>query len=171
MLWLVLFLFLAALTLAVQFYTGVPPFPSTRGEKEAVCHFLKGEGSIYELGCGWGGLAVALAREFPERRVVGIELSPLPALVSWIRALFIANLHVRWGNFFATDLTDAGGVVCYLMMGPMPRLADKLDSELKAKTPVVAVAFHFRDRKPIQETITNGLMPGGVALYQWEKKC
>ncbi len=36
------------------------------------------EGTIVELGSGWGTLAVAFARRYPGCQVLAYELSPLP---------------------------------------------------------------------------------------------
>ena len=36
------------------------------------------EGTIFELGSGWGGLAFALARRFPRCPVRAFEISPVP---------------------------------------------------------------------------------------------
>lgn len=33
---------------------------------------------IADLGCGWGGLLMALSRKFPESSITGYELSPWP---------------------------------------------------------------------------------------------
>ena len=168
---LLLIAILALVTLGVQLYTSVPPFPSTQKEVEAVVKLLRShplrDGPVVELGCGWGTLLVALAKAFPERAVVGIELSPLPAFVAWIRSFRYPNMIIYCKNFFHYDACDAAAVTCYLMMGPMPKVAEKLDRELEADTPVVAIAFHFRDRTPVAEIEPSGVMPGGVALYRW----
>jgi hypothetical protein len=37
---------------------------------------LADDAIIYELGCGWGTLLMALARAFPRARIRGIEISP-----------------------------------------------------------------------------------------------
>ncbi len=151
--------------------SGAPPVPSTRAERADVVAMLR-EASlpdaarIYELGCGWGGLARALARAFPAARVVGIERSPVPWLVAWLRARTLPNLEVRFQNFLLTPLDDADALACYLMIRPMLPLAAKLDRELQAGTPVVALTFWFRDRLPEARRGTPGLR-GDVARYRW----
>ena len=39
---------------------------------------VKLEGTVYDLGSGWGGMAFALARRYPGCRVTGFEVPPLP---------------------------------------------------------------------------------------------
>ena len=40
------------------------------------------DGCVYELGSGWGQLAIHLAATYPSAQVIAIELSPLPYLFS-----------------------------------------------------------------------------------------
>ena len=73
-----------ALLLATTIRTGISPVPTTPRVAAAMLDLVPAlpPGRIYELGAGWGNLARALARRFPERQVVGYELSPLPLLVA-----------------------------------------------------------------------------------------
>lgn len=63
--------------LVFQGITGVPPLSSNAAEAADVVALLKHAGLseraiIYELGCGWGSLVIALARAFPEAQIRGI---------------------------------------------------------------------------------------------------
>ena len=151
--------------------TGAPPVPSERREIGEVITLLRRAGlpaspKIYELGSGWGALALALAGAFPEARVVGIELSPLPWLIARWRARGVTNLEIRWADFHRVDLEDADAVAAYLMITPMVPLAQTLDRRLQPGTPVVTVTFWFRDRRP-SATLRGSSGRGGVALYRW----
>src|SRR3984957_3679280 len=121
--------------LIFQGITGVPPMPSTSREAADVISLLKQAGLpeqaiVYELGCGWGSLVIALARAFPNARIRGIELSPLPYWVARFRTRKLPNVSVQRGNFFKFDLRDAQAVTSYLMIKPMPKLAAFLDRTL-----------------------------------------
>jgi hypothetical protein len=50
------------------------------------------------------------------------------------------------------------------MMKPMPRLACFLDGAIRPGTPVVALAFWFREREPV---LVQGAGLDGAALYRW----
>ncbi len=157
--------------LALYFATGVPPIPAKRAEARDVVALLRQAGlpegaRIYELGCGWGSLAIDLARAFPSAQVIGVEISPLVWAVARLRARWQPNLQVRWGSFHALSLADADAVTCYLMIRPMPEVAALLDRELRAGTPVVALTFWFRDRRPTATRRGPGLR-GDAALYAW----
>ena len=167
---------LAAATLATYVATGVAPVPSSRAARRAALEMLlarlgaphgSGTTTIHELGCGFGALVVDLARALPAARVVGVELSPIPFAVAWLRARRLPNAEVRFGDFFRRPLGDAAAVVCYLMLRPMPALAAKLDRELAPGTPVVALGFLFRGRPAEETRRVAGVFPMEVAVYRW----
>jgi hypothetical protein len=144
---------------------------SSADEAADVVKLLKAAGLpegavIYDLGSGWGALAAALARAFPEAQVRGIEISPLPYLVSRLRTRHLPNAVLRRGNFYAEDLSDAQAVTCYLMIKAMPKLASFLDRTLAPGTPVVSLSFWFRDRDMAASSTSAGLL-GATALYYW----
>ncbi len=148
---LVLVLAAFALMLGYTIRTGISPVPTTprvAAEIFAACppeSLIPPEAGnvVYELGSGWGNLAMALAKRFPERVVVGYELSPLPWLVSrlLLRLRPRPNLALHRADFMAADLSDAALVVCYLYPGAMRRLREKLERELPADALVVSNAF------------------------------
>jgi hypothetical protein len=150
--------------------TGVPALASSRSETRDVIALLQQaqlppNAVIIDLGSGWGTLVVALARAFPDARVHGVEMSPLPYWVSRLRTRGLANVSLRWGNFFRSDLQHADAITCYLMPGLMPRVRDMLDSGLKPGTPVVSNTFLFRGRAV--SASRNRALRGTVALYIW----
>lgn len=153
--------------------TGVPPYPSSPAERDAVVELLQGErlpeGIIYELGCGWGGLARRLAEAFPAHRIVAYELSPIVAWWAKIRTRHLPNLTVHHADYEKNALKPPVAVVCYLMIAANQRLGDKLARELPEGLPVVTVAFHFPNQQPIA-TRSPGGWPGGVMLYRWSRR-
>jgi hypothetical protein len=162
---------LAASLLIFQAITGVPPMPSTRNEAADVISLLKearlpDQATVYELGSGWGSLVIAMARAFPSARIHGIELSPLPYWVARFRTRNMPNVFLRRGNFYKSDLRDAHAVTAYLMIKPMPKLADFLDRNLNPGTPVVSLTLWFRDRQAAATRDGPGLR-GAAALYYW----
>jgi hypothetical protein len=147
---LVLVLTAFAVLLGYTIRTGISPVPTTPRVAAEIFAASRAErlpldagGTVYELGSGWGHLALALAGRFPDRAVVGYELSPLPWLVSrlWARLRPRANLALRRADFMAADLSDAALVVCYLYPGAMRRLRGKLERELPAGAMVISNAF------------------------------
>jgi ubiquinone/menaquinone biosynthesis C-methylase UbiE len=169
--WLVLLAVLPVIG-SVLFYTlstGVPPVPSTRREIAVVVELLRQAelppgATIYELGSGWGSLALGLAEAFPEARVVGLELSWLPLWVSRLRAR--GRVEFRRQDFLSVPLPDADAIATYLGIAAVRRLAPALDRVLRPGTPVVSLCFCFRDRRALQKRPVPGLA-GEAALYSW----
>lgn len=169
---LLLLVSVPALSLLVfQGVTGVPPLSSNAAEAADVVALLRqadleASATVYELGCGWGALLIALARAFPQARICGIEISPLPYWVARWRTRKLPNVCLFRGNFHDCDLSDAQAVTCYLMIKPMPALAGLLDRMLKPGTPVVTVTFAFRGRSVSAQRQGPGLR-GAASLYRW----
>lgn len=137
--------------LLILFYalrTGVPPQSSSRAAREALLSLLPEtiEGPIADLGSGWGALAEALADRYPQNKVVGYEVSPIPYLYSRLRLKMSprANLEYRRADFLHADLSAYRAVACYLMIGAMQTLSAKL-SELPDGAVIVSHAFSLRD--------------------------
>ncbi len=159
------------LTLAYTLRTGISPVPTTPRVRRTLLEGLPrelGEGTIFELGCGWGSLAVPLARAYPGHPVVGYELSPLPWAVSWLRARFVRsrNLRVFRRDFHRADLGDACLVVCYLYPGGMERLRPKLEAELRADALVVSNFFPVPGWTPQQTLRADDLERSPVYYYR-----
>ena len=143
---LVLGLALSAVALIAIYtlITGAPPMPSSRKARAAAVELLSGTRDIADLGAGWGGLAVAAARRWPDARVTAYERSPLPALWLWLRQKISGpeNLRVVWGDFMQADLRPHDGLLCFLNREVMLRLRPRL-AELKIKAALVSIFFEL----------------------------
>ena len=91
------------------------------------------KGKIYELGSGWGGLALRLSKKYPDAEVVAIELSLVPFIVSFLRKALTGakNLKIYRQDFYQSSINDAGAIFCYLYPGAMKKLSPKFKEELK----------------------------------------
>jgi hypothetical protein len=145
----IFFIFLFACFASIVSYSfllGITPMPSSKRAKKMILHLLPKnieEGVIYELGSGWGGLALLLAKHYPHVRVIAFELSPVPYFFSRIRQLILqrTNLLILRKNFYGHHFSDAKAVVCYLYPGAMKRLVPKLKNELPAKSTIISNTF------------------------------
>ena len=122
--------------------TGISPVPTSRRARRAAFAALPDriEGTLYDLGAGWGTVAFPLARRFPENRVIAIELSPVPWLVMRIRAMLagLPNLTIRRRDFLGESVGDAGLVFIYQYPALVARLAEKLATELRPGALVIS---------------------------------
>lgn len=102
---------------------GAPPMRSggkaRRAMTLAVATHDPGGRVIVDVGAGWGDLVLHLAEAFPNRRVIGYEISPVPWFAARIRTLLSGrrNAEIRLGNGFhaiETGRVMPDTLVCYL---------------------------------------------------------
>lgn len=109
---------------------GISPMPSSKKAYQAIIALADetGTGPIYDLGSGWGSLVIRLAREYPDRQIVGYELSLFPWLTTKIikRVLGLSNLVVHREDFLKADLSGATVITCYLFPAAMAEIESKL---------------------------------------------
>lgn len=106
---------------------------------------------VYDLGSGDGRVLLEAAETY-HARAVGVEADPLRVLIS---RLIVAlhhlqgRVHVVWGNFFHTNLSEATIVTLFLSQGANQRLKSKLMAELRPGTRVVSHIWTFNGWKPV----------------------
>ncbi len=161
-----------ALTLVYTLRTGISPVPTSPRVRRALLGALPatlGPGTIFELGCGWGSLALPLARVYPRHRVEAYELSPIPWAVCRLRALLRPggrNLGVHRRDMHRADLRDACLVVCYLYPGGMESLRPKFEAELPAGAVVASNFFPVPGWRPTRTVQADDLDRSRVYLYR-----
>jgi hypothetical protein len=162
---------LAGLVIIVQsLQVGISPMPSSARVRQALVPQLPETlaGELHELGAGWGGLALALARRCPQATVLAWEISLVPVVVLSLRARAsgLHNLQPRWGDFMKADLRRAQAVVCYLFTGGMERLAPKLHTELPEGALILSNTFALRGWAPEEVTQVADLYRTRVYRYR-----
>lgn len=161
---------LAALSvIGFTLWLGISPMPTTPKVREVMLALIPDtDGELHELGAGWGGLSLALARQNRRRRVVAWEASPLPFLVTALRARAsgLRNLEVRRANFLSADLSTATVLVCYLFTGGMRALDEKLRRERPgASLVIVTNTFLLRGWTAETQRTVDDLYRTVVARY------
>lgn len=144
-------------------FFGPPYLPTLRRNAEAAMDLLdlKPGETMLELGSGDGRVMVAAAKR--GANVVGIELSPLLVVVSWLRTRrYRKQVRIIWGNFFAVKWPPAEAIFTFMI----PRQMDKLDKQIgrwHGEKPVrlASFAFSIPGKKP--STVKNG-----VFLYYYK---
>ncbi|WP_019141217.1 class I SAM-dependent methyltransferase [Noviherbaspirillum massiliense] len=166
--WLFLAAFLALTCLYwTTFRTQVPFFPSGPATWHAVAGLLpEKEGvRVVDVGSGLGGLILHLARLRPEGEFSGIEVAPLPWLISALRA----RLAGSRGRFIRGDydrLAFAGFDVVFAYLSPaaMPALWAKARAEMRPGTLLLSHEF------PIPGVEPSLIIPGAAgrpSLFGW----
>jgi len=150
---------------------GISPSPTGGKVKRRLLDILgdlPGSDRIYELGSGWGTLAIPIATQFPDSRVTGYENSIVPFAVSRIRQAlsFTGNLDLAWANFYKIDLSDAALVVCYQSPGNMSNLRPKFEAELSDDVYVVSNTFAVPGWKPTETYRVDDLFKTRIYVYR-----
>ncbi|MES2830692.1 MAG: class I SAM-dependent methyltransferase [Pseudomonadota bacterium] len=166
-------LFLAAFLFMVVLYwstfrTQVPFYPSAPAVWKAILPLLPADRPVQmvDIGSGLGGLVLALARSRPDSKFLGIELAPLPWLVSRLRAAFSGG-RARFliGDYESLDLAQFDVVFAYLSPAAMPALWQKSQREMRPGTLLLSYEFSIPGQVP---HITVLPVPHGPQLYGWQ---
>ena len=154
--------------------TGSPPTPTSLKVRASMVAILpsrlplRSNGRIYELGAGWVGVSCTLANHFYSIPVVGIEISPLPFIIAWVRNALVPkpNLKFVYGNFLNMDLSDAALVVCYLSRETLTKLTPKLERELAPEALIVSNTFGIPGWQILDTGRAQDLYKSPIYLYE-----
>ncbi|HCH02279.1 MAG TPA: peptide chain release factor N(5)-glutamine methyltransferase [Vibrio sp.] len=129
------------------------------------------DGDILDLGTGTGAIALALASEFPERRVIGIDLQPQAQQLATRneQKLNLANASFLQGSWFE-PLDDKAEFACIVSNPPY---IDKMDPHLaqgdvrfEPLTALVAEEKGLADLSYIAANARQYLKSGGWLLME-----
>ena len=166
LLYLLAFLFLLGLYWST-FRTQVPFYPSGPAVWNVVHKLLPADRAVrlIDIGSGLGGLVLELARRRPDSEFGGIELAPLPWLLSRVRArLSASSARFVRGDYEKLDFSAYDVVFAYLSPAAMTALWLKAEREMRPRTMLLSYEFRIADKAP-DETIA--ATPSGPALYVW----
>lgn len=133
------------------FLTQVPYYPSGRSACDVVAELIDHEKKlkIIEIGSGLGGFSIRLAKLHPKSSYLGIEIAPLPFLISLIRAKYQrSKVRFKLGNYEKVDLSDFNLVFAYLSPAAMPSLYEQCRVQMKAGSILVSHEFIVPGVKP-----------------------
>ena len=149
---------------------GIGPLPSSGKARRVVLSASEttGAGPIIDLGSGWGLLVIALARKYPDREIIGYELSSVPYYFSQLIKQFLGldNLKLKREDFLRAELSGASVLVCYLFPGGMVSLEEKLLNELKGNTRVISCLFDLPSCMPSRTIRINDVHNTPVYIYE-----
>ena len=124
---------------------------------------------IFELGSGWGTLLIPLAKEYPQRTIIGYELSVMPWLITVVlkSLLGLKNIKVYRKNFLHSDLTSASIILCYLFPKGMQELESKLNAKNGQLEYLISNNFSLPSNQPIKTIQLDDLYKSPVYLYDF----
>jgi len=160
------FLFFLALYWST-FRTQVPFYPSGPAAWAAVAELLPKSHPIrfVDIGSGFGGMIMHLARLRGDSEFIGIELAPLPWLASRVAAWFArGRVQFLRDDYNHLDLGEFDVVFAYLSPAAMPSLWQKARSEMRVGSLLLSYEFAIPEA---ESQITNISVVNGRNLYGW----
>ncbi len=146
----------------VPFY---PSFPVTWRAMHQLLEQHAGEQPLHvlDIGSGLGDVSLFLARQRPQDQMDGIEIAPLPWLVSAIRARFFASrTQFMLGDYRQTDFAKLDVVFAYLSPAVMADVWHKVSKEMRPGCLFVSSEF------PVADVTASRIIypsPNSPALY------
>jgi hypothetical protein len=134
------------------FRTQVPFYPSRPDVWHRVAAYLPKDRHIHliDIGSGLGDLIMYLARAMPESRFTGIEIAPLPWLLSRWRARLrgIGNAGFELGDYEMLDFAQYDVVFAYLSPAAMAALWQKASREMRPGSLLMSYEFEIPGAEP-----------------------
>jgi trans-aconitate methyltransferase len=126
------------------------------------------KGNVFDLGSGWGTLAISLARQLPACQVIGYESSPVPYLFSRVLQFLLRfpNLKFNRQDILRVSLQEASLIVCYLYPAAMKKLKPKFEEELHPGTVVITNTFAVPGWNPANVLLAADIYRSKIYLYQ-----
>lgn len=149
------------------FRTQVPYYPSGKRVWNEVARLLPQDRPVYaiDIGSGLGGLVLDLAARRPESTFVGIELAPLPWLLSRLRALMTdSSARFVRGDYDRLDFAQYDAVFAYLSPAAMSALWQKASREMRPGSMLLSYEFLITEKAPDLSIVPTGR---GPSLYVW----
>jgi hypothetical protein len=151
------------LSLGFVVFFGPPYLPTKRRNMDTALDMLQlqaGE-TMLELGSGDGRVLVAAAKR--GIKVVGIELSPLLVIVSWLRTRrYRKQVRIIWGNYFVVSWPPAEAIFTFMIPRQMPRLDTRIERWRQGRSVrLSSFAFSIPGKKP-------AVVRDGVFLYLYK---
>ena len=144
--------FLVSLSLYwTTFRSQVPFYPSRPSVWRNVAELIPQDKPIrmIDIGSGLGDLSMHIAKTRPESQIEGIEIAPLPWLISKLRAcLARSKAQFTLGDYHALDFAQYDVVFAYLSPAAMPALWQKAQQEMRAGSLLMSYEFEIMGVTP-----------------------
>jgi len=167
--YLLLVLLLIILSIVVNsLKIGISPMPTSKKVSYEILKLIKDskEDTVIDLGSGFGSLAIFLASNLPNKKIIAYELSFFPYLISLTlkKILNVNNLFIYKKDFLKENLKDSI-LVCYLCPSIIQKLENKIFDET-INTKIISNFFSFRSIKAKKVAFCNNFSQSPIFLYK-----
>lgn len=128
------------------FRTQVPFFPSRPVVWQQVASIIPQDTPVrlIDIGSGLGDMSMYMAKTRPDSQIEGIEIAPLPWLISYIRAKFRRSpATFILGNYQALNFANYDVIFAYLSPAAMRMLWDKASKEMRPGSLLISLEFEI----------------------------
>jgi hypothetical protein len=128
------------------FRTQVPFFPSRPMVWQQVAKIIPQNNplQLIDIGSGLGDMSMYMARTRPDCQIEGIEIAPLPWMISYIRAKFCrSRATFLLGNYQALDFANYDVIFAYLSPVAMGMLWEKASQEMRSGSLLISLEFEI----------------------------
>lgn len=149
---------------------GISPMPSSRKARQAMLAAATNapDGPIVDLGSAWGTLAIAFAKAYPQRQVIGYELSWLPWLFSLALKFLcrVPNVSFHRADFRQAPLNGATVLLCYLFRRGMQELEDRFQREGHMPPVLISNTFALPSMPPTTVITLDDMYRTRIYVYR-----
>ncbi len=149
------------------FRSQVPFFPSRPVVWRQVAKLMPKDKSVrlIDIGSGLGDMPMYIAKARPDSYIEGIEIAPLPWLVSLLRAKIRRSKAVlKLGDYRALDFANYDIIFAYLSPAAMLALWQKAHKEMRPGSLLISLEFEIPGIAPSMRIAGTGHSP---AIYVW----
>ncbi len=161
--------FLLSLSLFwTTFRSQVPFYPSRSSIRQQVVDILPKNRPVrmIDIGSGLGDFVMHIANQRPDSRIEGIEIAPLPWLLSKLRAWLKKSTAIfKLGDYQLLDFSEYDMVFAYLSPAAMPALWQKARKEMRPGSLLVSYEFEIPGVKPSLSIACKG---HAAKIYVWK---
>jgi hypothetical protein len=150
------------------FRSQVPFYPSRPSVWKQVAKIMPKDKHLrlIDIGSGLGDMSMYIAKVRPDSQIEGIEIAPLPWLISKIRAKISRSKAIfKLGDYHALNFADYDIIFAYLSPAAMLALWQKASQEMRTGSLLISLEFEVLGVNPTIQIAGNNHSP---AIYVWQ---
>lgn len=146
----------------------VPLYLTNSATYHAVLELLPAQPNLkfIDLGSGFAGLLVFLAKHRPNQHFTGVESAPAPFFISRLKSWALPNLTIHFGSLWQRELAAYDVVYAFLSPEPMPALWQKIQTEMRPGSLLISNSFQIPDVSPSKMVAVDDRRQ--TRLWVWE---
>ncbi len=162
--------FITLWLVGMSLVNGIGPVATAAAVRRCVVTVLPEQinGSIVELGAGWGGMTLMLAKRYPNNQIIALENNLPVWMVCWLRVKLagLGNVVVRLKSIDDAPLEEAGLAYSYLFPEAMGKLAEQLKAS-HGRLLLISHTFALPEVEPEQVIRATDLWRSRIYVYRF----